>query len=177
MKTSLRSLLLAVTFSLAALLLGGCVSPLLSAANNGDLAKVKALVESGAEDINRGGVNGWNALHFAASSGETEVVKYLLDKGAYINAINGDGNTPLTLAIIWKHPQTAQYLVSRGADLNLCGALNVASKYCMENLLLNATARGVSNPAPASRRASEPTQSPAAETKPKPSAETIQPLL
>ena len=171
--------LLLITLSLAALLLGGCVGSLQSAAAYGDLAKVKALVENGT-DINNRDSYGGMALISAAANGQTEVVKYLLDKGADINAPDASGCPPLMCAIVCKKLQTAKLLLERGADLDLCdnegdSARTLISKYGMENLLLNATASRASAPPPP-RRASKPTQSPE-EAKLKPPVEPTQPLL
>eukprot|EP01017_Pseudomicrothorax_dubius_P005413 TRINITY_DN1135_c0_g1_i3.p1 TRINITY_DN1135_c0_g1~~TRINITY_DN1135_c0_g1_i3.p1 ORF type:complete len:136 (+),score=25.68 TRINITY_DN1135_c0_g1_i3:40-447(+) len=41
---------------------------------------------------------GWTGLHTAAYVGNTEVVKYLLAKGANLNILNSSGLTPVKLA-------------------------------------------------------------------------------
>jgi ankyrin repeat protein len=54
------------------------VTALHLAAFVGELALVKMLVEKHHRDANeRGGVNGWNALHFAVAGGSLDVTKYL----------------------------------------------------------------------------------------------------
>ena len=40
----------------------------------------------------------WTPLHTAAYKGNTEIVRYLLNKGANANALNTSGYTPLMLA-------------------------------------------------------------------------------
>lgn len=40
----------------------------------------------------------WSALHQAAASGDSDIVKFLLDKGATIDVKNKDGQTPLDVA-------------------------------------------------------------------------------
>ncbi|KAL5017973.1 hypothetical protein ScPMuIL_003695 [Solemya velum] len=52
-------------------------------ASNGDLEKIRKLIEEKSVDVNsRNKVNGWTALHWAAKRGHVTLVKYLLLKGA-----------------------------------------------------------------------------------------------
>lgn len=51
----------------------------------------------------------------AAQTGNTESVEHLLQKGAIIEAKNGDG-TPLALAANHHHADTAKLLLAKGAD-------------------------------------------------------------
>ncbi|MDR1923702.1 MAG: ankyrin repeat domain-containing protein [Planctomycetaceae bacterium] len=64
---------------------------------------VKFLVTENDIDINAKTLSGNNVLHFAArsptSQHATEVIKYLVDKGADINAINNQGETPAQIAL------------------------------------------------------------------------------
>ena len=61
-------------------------------------------------------------LHFASSSGHSEIALALLDHGANVNAHNSDGQTPLhrvTLHTGGEFPhQLAQVLLEHGADVN-----------------------------------------------------------
>jgi CHAT domain-containing protein/ankyrin repeat protein len=58
--------------------------------------------------------NGWTALQWAASKGNSEIVEYLAKKGANLNIF--DGNTPLTYAISNRKSATALKLIALGAD-------------------------------------------------------------
>ncbi len=60
--------------------------------------------------------NRWTALHAAAYLGYDHAAFYFLDHGAYMNAQDRDGNTPLHLAMIRGHKALAKMLISRGAD-------------------------------------------------------------
>jgi ankyrin repeat protein len=51
----------------------------------------------------------------AARRGNLKVVKFLIDKGADINAKDEDGETPLSLASAISHPEIIQYLKAHGA--------------------------------------------------------------
>ncbi len=62
---------------------------------------------------------GWAPLQMAANRGQTEVVKYLLGKGADINYIHPVAyHTAFHLAVLGGHLELAKYLASKGADVN-----------------------------------------------------------
>lgn len=94
------------------------------ASNNAE--NVRAIIEAGA-DVNKR-LNGkfkadgrlldtYNyPLHDAVGQG-TEILKLLLDAGAYVNAINGFGNTPLRSAQMSGNFEAARLLEARGATL------------------------------------------------------------
>jgi ankyrin repeat protein len=60
-----------------------------------------------------------DALYAAARNGHTEVVEYLLDQGADIDAKGIFGATGLHWAAINGHRNTVGLLVARGASLNI----------------------------------------------------------
>jgi ankyrin repeat protein len=72
----------------AAVLLSGAVvpvEPLLDAVRAGDVASVRALLETGADpDVAQG--DGLSALHLAARAGDIEIVQLLLGAGAEVAA-------------------------------------------------------------------------------------------
>jgi prolyl 4-hydroxylase len=70
------------------------------AAIRGDLRKLQHIAEMKPEDLIALDSNGWQPIHEAARSGHLEVVKFLVDNGADINAgIEGNGASPLWIAI------------------------------------------------------------------------------
>jgi ankyrin repeat protein len=60
---------------------------------------VKLLVERGGVDINAVGQYGWTALHQASYQGLTDVIEYLVSKGAGINEMDAFGQTPLSISL------------------------------------------------------------------------------
>ncbi len=74
-----------------------------------------ALLDKGAQ-VNRAG---WTALHYAAASGDDEIVQILLERHAHINAAAPAGITPLMIAAREAHQFTVQLLLDAGADASL----------------------------------------------------------
>jgi len=66
-----------------------------------------------------GKTGGMNALLFAAREGRIEAAQALLDGGAAIDQVSGDGSTPLVLALLNGHFDLALELIERGADVNI----------------------------------------------------------
>ena len=58
----------------------------------------KVLLEHGV-DVNVAGQYGWTALHAATYQGINDVMQYLIDKGANIDAMDAFGQTPLSIAL------------------------------------------------------------------------------
>ncbi len=56
--------------------------------------------------------NGWTALHWAASTGNKEALKYLINKGANINKPDIESNTPLFLACEYKRYNIVEILIN-----------------------------------------------------------------
>lgn len=85
------------------------------AAYKGLLPFVKRLVEAGA-DVN---LYGWSPLVYAAFSGRTAVVEYLLGKGAEVNATTPNGLTALLFAARFGHLEVVELLLRNKADPNM----------------------------------------------------------
>ncbi|XP_028417938.1 uncharacterized protein LOC114542630, partial [Dendronephthya gigantea] len=80
----------------------------------------KYLVEKGA-DVKGKNTDGRTLLHTAVAKGKPEIVKYLVEKGAAVNAINSknaNGLTVLHSAVANGKPEIVKYLVENGADVN-----------------------------------------------------------
>lgn len=92
-------------------------TPLMLAAIKGDEALAQKLLDMGAP-VNAN--YGWTALHYAASTGQTEMVRFLIQKGAEVNARTERGVTPLYMASRIIATSTVDALLKAGADKTLC---------------------------------------------------------
>ena len=94
--------------------------------------------------------NGSTALIEAASTGELEVARLLLERGADVHAKNNNGSTSLIEAASTGELEVARLLLERGADVhtknnNGSTALTTA-KHAGHSRLLSMLARSTSNP-------------------------------
>lgn len=94
----------------------GSDTAILFAARVGNLAAVKLLVAAGAnvDDIDSWGIS---ATEFAAHSGFTDLVEFLVDKGANANSGKA-GFTALQIAVMRRDERMVSALLSHGADPN-----------------------------------------------------------
>jgi ankyrin repeat protein len=90
---------------------------LITTASNGDLPRVKALLDAKA-DVNAKSGNGGTALMLASENGHQEVVRALLDAKADVNAKRGDGFTALIIASRDGHQEVVRALLDAGSDVN-----------------------------------------------------------
>lgn len=110
-------------------------TPLMYVALIGDVPRVKALINKGAQ-VNK---EGWTPLHYAAVKARAEVAKFLLEKGAFPNELTPDGDTALILAVRADSVETVQILINGGADpsrsnLKAQDAIDVARSRGKEDL-------------------------------------------
>ena len=129
----LPGLLAALLSMTTVLLLSGCLmtgvpaekTPLMLAAGKGELPRVKRLVAQG-NDPGQASLEGLTALMEAAEGGHLAIVRYLVEKGADLNAVHRstprsgggyDGSTALEKATARKHIAIAEYLMEKGAAI------------------------------------------------------------
>ena len=92
-------------------------------APGGMLAAVMYLVDELGADVNARDHEGNTAVHHAASRGDTDMVRYLVSKGADVKAVNREGQTTVDMANgpvqrVQPWPETIKYLESLGAKNN-----------------------------------------------------------
>lgn len=87
-------------------------SPLMLAALKGQQDFVARLIARDA-DINK---PGWAPLHYAATSGQLEIMRLLLEKHAFIDAQSPNGTTPLMMAAMYGSTEAVKLLIDEGAD-------------------------------------------------------------
>ena len=98
------------------------MSSFFQAAQDGDCARLRALLAEG-QDVNaRHGHFGMTPLHFAADHGQADAVALLLEHGADVG-LRSTGNaragrTPLHMAALSACPRCIALLVAAGADVN-----------------------------------------------------------
>jgi hypothetical protein len=93
---------------------------LMMAAMRGRLDWTRQLVAMGAA-VRR---DGWTPLHYAASGPNVEVVRFLLEQGAEIDAIAPNGASPLMMAARYGAEASVRLLIARGADKRVRNSLN-----------------------------------------------------
>lgn len=95
-------------------------TPLMLAAGRGASQMVERLLVAGADPHVIDSVMGGSALHYAAQSGVVDVARLLLDHGAFINLQTPTtGLTPLITAVWAKQVAMVNYLLERGATLDI----------------------------------------------------------
>ncbi|XP_054876415.1 myotrophin [Poeciliopsis prolifica] len=87
------------------------------ALKNGEVNEVEGVLKT-EEDVNKS-MEGRSPLHYAADFGQVDMIKFLLHKGANINATDKHGLTPLMYACFENHLECAEILLEKGADKHI----------------------------------------------------------
>jgi len=87
-----------------------------SAAGEGDLVRVQAVLRDQPDLVTARDPDGWTPLHEAARGGWARVVDMLITSGAEVNARDRFGATPLHAAAKADEPKVVALLLDRGAD-------------------------------------------------------------
>jgi ankyrin repeat protein len=93
----------------------------IKAAKSGDTERLRALLANDEYLINARDKDGSTPLHCAVWKGHQQVVAFLLEAGADVNAHNENdhwGTTPLHAAAHANQAAIAQLLIDHGADVN-----------------------------------------------------------
>lgn len=98
-------------------------TPLMMAALKGRTEWAKKLIERGAKVQKPG----WSPVHYAATGPSTELLVMLLDRGADINALAPNLNTPLMLAARYGPEENVKLLLQRGANKKLINDRNLSA--------------------------------------------------
>ena len=149
-------------------------SALMIAAIKGDTIAAEQLIKKGA-DVNK---TGWTPLHYAASGGDTQIIKLLLENHAYIDAESPNGTTPLMMASRYGSPQAVKLLLDEGADVSLKNKLGAtALQFAKDGVrpdAISLLAQSGKSQSPKAARIRQPGQtpqlSPVQQTTPKPTS-------
>ncbi len=90
---------------------------------DGWMEALKYLVEEHGADVNRRDANGYTPLHHAASRGDNEMIRYLVERGADVMAVSREGQTTVDMANgpvqrVQPFPETIALLEELGAVNN-----------------------------------------------------------
>jgi ankyrin repeat protein len=89
------------------------------AAREGDMAKVKSMLADDPSLVNsHESYLALVPLHGACYGGRLEMVKFLISKGADVNARSREGSAPIVEAVAKNDVEITRYLVAHGADVN-----------------------------------------------------------
>jgi ankyrin repeat protein len=92
---------------------------LITASGVGKFETVKLLVEN-KSIVDHANKKGETALFKASERGHTDIVAFLIDKGANVNVqTNVTKRTPLMYAVLKRRQDTAKLLLEKGADPNI----------------------------------------------------------
>ena len=91
-------------------------SALFPAARFGNRLAISALVEAGANLNQPAGANSWPPLMHAIHKNQLGAMKELLNLGADVNYIAGNGQTPLIMAAGYGYADMVAVLLEKGAD-------------------------------------------------------------
>ncbi len=98
-------------------------TPLMLAAITNQLDWVQKLIERGA-DVNQ---KGWTPLHYAATKGNIDIMRLLIENHAYLDAESPNGTTPLMMAAHYGTPLATKLLLEEGADPRLQNQLGLTA--------------------------------------------------
>lgn len=90
-----------------------------SAAAAGDLTELQRLIEDGNSIDQRNPLTKGTPLHTAVLFGQEEIVKFLLENNAAVNARDSSGSTPLMTAAFIGNATITKLLLEAGADVTL----------------------------------------------------------
>ncbi|CRL08133.1 CLUMA_CG020884, isoform A [Clunio marinus] len=121
---------------------------IVKATQYGALSRVRELVESG-WDINQPDKETVTLLHWAAINNRRDIIDYLIERGANIDAVGGELNaTPLHWATRQGHLGVCVQLMRAGADPTLrdtegCSCIHIAAQFGHTALVGYFIARGI----------------------------------
>lgn len=123
--------------------------PLLDAANirqavaDGDIERVRVLIAEKPERVRQVDGVGNTPLHIAVASGNLDMTRLLIERGAPVDARNGDGRTPGIVALFGLHrywrnemkPDILNVLLRNGAEYTLLIAATVGDEARVRELV------------------------------------------
>ena len=84
-----------------------------------DRAMLELMLRKGGRIDAAGGPKQFQRIHVAAAQGDIPTMRYLLGKGADVDALTAGGDTPLHVAAYNGHVDAVRFLLGRGADFDI----------------------------------------------------------
>jgi ankyrin repeat protein len=101
---------------------------------NQDIAVVKKLLAQHPSWLHvKGEFNQWTPLHLAAHCNDVEFVRWLLDHGAVVDALDDTRQTPLHFACLGGSMEAAELLLSSGANIEAQDDVGWTPLHCAAN--------------------------------------------
>ncbi|HQO09253.1 MAG TPA: ankyrin repeat domain-containing protein [Clostridiales bacterium] len=113
----LKKITAALIFVVALALNGGLMD-IKTAVTNGDLTLVRSMIEGDKSLLESKIDTYFTPLNLASYEGKTDIVKYLLSKGADIDTKDKEGSNPLQNAAARGHFEIVKLLVEKGSNVN-----------------------------------------------------------
>ncbi|CAN0396846.1 unnamed protein product, partial [Ectocarpus sp. 12 AP-2014] len=92
-------------------------TPLYLAVLHGRVAAVLALLHAGADISLRCGISKRSVLHVAAEEEHVDIMRAVVERGANVEALDDDHNTPLHLAAFFNRVEAIDLLLEAGANI------------------------------------------------------------
>lgn len=94
-------------------------SDIFTACKRGDLDDVKQIIEKNPGTVGEKDAKGMTPLHWASHYARLDVMKYLIDHKADVNALNENGESPIFNAILSGKTEGVKLLIDSNADINI----------------------------------------------------------
>lgn len=91
---------------------------LIGACYNGDMMMVKQIIDENINYIHSRCPVEYTPLIYSILGKHDRITKFLVDKGAYVNAKGKDGLTALMYSVVTDNPARTAFLLDRGADIS-----------------------------------------------------------
>eukprot|EP00966_Prymnesium_polylepis_P010268 236780-Prymnesium_polylepis.1 len=94
------------------------------ACERGEDALVKQMLVKNKQDIEARNSHGHTGLWLAAAFGHTNMVKFLIERGANVDAADKNRRSVLMIAVFTRHTEAVRMLVDRGANREARSTMN-----------------------------------------------------
>jgi len=115
----MKKVIFIALFFIQSILLIASGESIVEAAKKGDLQTVKTILSKEPSKLDATDKNNYTSLHWACMRAHWDVVKYLIERGADLNVVGGDGGTQINWAVHHDNVPIIKLMVEKGAKLNI----------------------------------------------------------